>query len=256
MNTLILTMSPRKSFSTSMYLSKVLRFFLKRGQATILELKTKKQYLQLKQQLHQVDNLVFVTPVYVDTIPSTVLDVLSQIQQDTKDKNLSLNIYAITNCGFYEGEQCQLAQNTFKLWSQACSFEYKGGLGVGAGVMLGFIRTLIPIGLAVTLAEILIRCVVCLFLGNFTPVAIFSHFFPYTLVIQTALYLLWSMGLFINTYKMARRVQTASQLSVRYTTLWFCPRFLFVMMASIYWVLASIFWYRGSFWRLLKEPKF
>ena len=255
MKTLIVTLSPRKSFSTSMYFSKVLKFFSTKGQVSILEVKTQKQFLELEHLLPEVDNLVFATPVYVDTIPSTVLERLKQIENFVKNRDISLNVYSLTNCGFYEGEQCQLAINTFKLWCDKCGFTFKGGLGVGAGVMVGFIRTLIPIGVAITLLEILIRAIACLMGSDFSAAAIFNHFFPYTLVIQTGLYLLWSMGLFVNAFKMAKYINSGADMNVKYTGLWFCPRFLFVIMASIYWVLASMIWYRGAFWRLHKEPK-
>ncbi len=254
MKTLILSLSPRKSFSTSLYFSRILKFFMTKGEVSILELKTQKQYNELEKMLEHVDNLVFATPVYVDALPSTVLDRLVQIERYAQGKNLSVNVYALTNCGFYEGDQCQLALNTLAIWSKKCGFSYKGGLGIGAGVMVGFIRTLIPIGIVITLLEILIRAVICLVGGNFTATAIFNHFFPYTLVIQTVLYLLWSTGLFVNIFRLANFVQSGTSMKVKFTSIWFCPRFLFVIIASLYWLLASMLWYRGAFWRLHKEP--
>lgn len=255
MKTLILTLSPRKNFSASMYFSKVLKFFMGKSSVRILELKSEKQYIQVEKQLDKVDNIVFVTPVYVDTIPSTVLEKLQKMERYAKDKDIKLNVYAITNCGFYEGEQCELAQTTFKIWCEKCKFSWKGGLGIGAGVMVAFIRTLIPIGVALTLIEILIRVLICLFSGAFTVQGVFQNFFPYSLLIQTILYLLWSMGMFVNTYKMAKFVLKGRNMSIKYTTIWFCPRFLFVILASMYWVIASVVWYRGAFWRIHKEPR-
>ncbi|MEG0156719.1 MAG: hypothetical protein RR626_08780 [Anaerovoracaceae bacterium] len=245
MKTIIITLSPRKSFSTSAYFSKVLAFFMAKGEVSILEVKTLKQYLALEAQLDQIDNLVCVTPVYVDTIPSTVLDILEKIERAVSGKSLSLNVYALTNCGFYEGEQCALALNTFNLWCKRCGFTFRGGLGIGAGVMVGFIRTLIPIGIAITLIELLVRA----------ATSLIEPFFPWGLVIQTVLYLLWSMGMFVHTFKMAKKVEKGETMGCSYTQIWFCPRFLFVPIASLYWLLASMIWYRGAFWRLHKAPK-
>lgn len=77
MKTLILSLSPRKNFSASMYYSKVLKFLMKRGDVSILELKTQKQLLDVEKQLQDIDHLVFATPVYIDSTPSTALEHLS-----------------------------------------------------------------------------------------------------------------------------------------------------------------------------------
>lgn len=255
MKTVILSLSPRKSFSASMYYSKVIKFFMAKNDVTIMNLKTKKQYLEFEGQLDKIDNLVIVTPVYVDTIPSTVLEKLVQIEKFVSDKNISLNIYAMTNCGFYEGEQNELAQKTIEVWSEKCGFTYKGGLGIGAGVMIAFTRTLPPIGVAIELLIILVRILLAFISGEFTLEHIFYHYFPYTFVIQTSLYLLWNMGFFVNGFKLAKKIEKMNTAPLKYTTLWFCPRFLFVIIASLYWLIASVIWYRGTFWRLHKEPK-
>lgn len=240
MKTIILAMSPRKSFSASMYFSKLLKFFMGKSEVSILELKTQNQYIALEKQLDQIDNLVFATPVYVDSIPSTVLERLQQIEAYARDNSVSLNVYALANCGFYEGEQCELALETFRLWCKRCGFSFKGGLGIGSGVMVSFIRTLVPLGIAITLAEILIQTLL---------------FFPYALTIMTGLYLLWSTSLFLSSRQMAARIRSSLDMETAYIHISFCPRFLFVVISSLYWVIASMIWYRGAFWRLHKEPK-
>ena len=142
MKTIIITMSPRKSFSASQYYSSILKFFMKKGEVSIVECKTYKQYLELEKKLDTIDNLVIASPVYVDTLPSTVLERLKQIESYAQSKSLKLNVYALINCGFYEGEQCKLAIQTIELWSEQCGFNFLGGLGIGAGVMLSFIHHL------------------------------------------------------------------------------------------------------------------
>ena len=58
MKTVILSLSPRKSFSASMYYSKVIKFFMAKNDVTIMNLKTKKQYLEFEGQLDKIDKLV------------------------------------------------------------------------------------------------------------------------------------------------------------------------------------------------------
>ena len=253
MKTLILSMSPRKSFSASMYYSRMLKFFMRKGTVELQELKTQKQYLSVLDKLDEIDNLVLVSPVYVDTIPSTVLEKLVKLEEYTKDKKLNINLYTITNCGFYEPQQGELAQKTFENWSEKCNFNFKGGLSIGAGVMLAFIRTLIPIGIVLTLIETIIFGLIALFTNGTITINDLLHVST-TLLVHIVLYILWSIGLFIASFKMAKEVNKSKQMGIKYVTLWFCPRFMFVIIASIYWIIASIFWYKGKFWRILKEP--
>lgn len=256
MKTIILSLSPRVNFSASLYYSKMIKIFLNQDDVTVINLKTEIQYLDFEIQLENIDNLVLVTPVYVDTIPSSVLEKLVKIEKSVEDKQINLNIYAVTNCGFYEGEQNRLAQKTIEIWSRKCGFTYKGGLGIGAGVMIAFTRTLPFIGIVTELLIILIRMILCFINRDFTIQAIFYHYFPYSFVIQTSLYLMWNMGFFINGFKLARNIAKGADGFLKYTTVWFCPRFLFVIIASIYWFIASMFWYRGPFYRLHKEPSY
>lgn len=255
MKTVIISLSPRKSFSASMYYSKVIKLFMGKGEVSIINLKTKRQYSEFEKQLDSIDNLVIASPVYVDTIPSTVLEKLVKIENYVKDKNIKLNVYAVTNCGFYEGEQNRLAQKTIEVWSQKCGFAYKGGLGIGAGVMIAFTRMLPLMGIAIELLTIMVRILLCAANGNLTGQAVFEHYFPYSFLIQTLLYLLWNMGFFVNGFQLGKNIKKARVSPLKYTTLWFCPRFLFVIIASMYWFFASMIWYRGAFWRLTKEPK-
>ncbi len=117
--------------------------------------------------------------------------------------------------------------------------------------MLSFIRILIPLGLIITLILIVINFIIAIFTTTSFSLANSLHLT--TLLIQSLLYFLWSMGLLINTYQLAKQINKGSSAPIRYTTLWFCPRFLFVIIASTYWVLAPIFWCRGKFWKLLSE---
>ncbi|MGL5123235.1 MAG: hypothetical protein ACRC6K_03615 [Fusobacteriaceae bacterium] len=255
MKTIIIILSPRKKFSASMYFSKILKFFLSKDEVFIFELKTKNQYFQLEKELKSANNLIFSTPVYVDTIPATALVYLEKIENYIMNKKISLKVYALVNCGFYEGEQCELALNTFKIWSNRCGFIFNGGLGIGSGVMLSFIRTLIPLGFITFLLEIFTKIFFRFINDNFNEASVLDNFFPYIFVIQIILFFLWNIGLFSNLFKMAKQVKDGLDMSIKYTTVSFCPRFLFVILASIYWILASFIWHKGAFWRLHKEPK-
>lgn len=51
-----------------------------------------------------------------------------------------LAVYAAVNCGFYEGKQAALALRIVESWCLRCGFEYKQGIGCGAGAMLAQLK--------------------------------------------------------------------------------------------------------------------
>lgn len=80
-------------------------------------------------------------PLYVDGVPSHLLSFLSELEQQLQHRNLfeqakPLAVYAIVNCGFYEGTQARHALRIVENWCSRCGFEWKQGIGCGAGPML------------------------------------------------------------------------------------------------------------------------
>ncbi len=61
----------------------------------------------LRRELPKTDALVFAMPVYVDAVPSHVLELLQFIEAFARENSLGFKVYAICNCGFYEGAHCE-----------------------------------------------------------------------------------------------------------------------------------------------------
>ena len=85
--------------------------------------------------------LVLSFPLYVDAVPSHLLSFLMELEWQQKNNRLleteePLAVYAAVNCGFYEGKQAALALRIVESWCLRCGFEYKQGIGCGAGAML------------------------------------------------------------------------------------------------------------------------
>jgi hypothetical protein len=87
------------------------------------------------------DILVWIFPLYVDSIPSNMLDFLEQFEEYIR-KNMSSNImqksqfpqvYALINCGFIEGEQCKIAARIMANFCDKVGFKWKFAIGIGAG---------------------------------------------------------------------------------------------------------------------------
>lgn len=97
-----------------------------------ISLRTGKLTAEIIEKLKKADTWVVAFPLYVDSLPSHLIDCLKQLEKMTwKSKNLS--IYGIANCGFYEGNQAEPALNVLKNWCAKAGCAYKGSLGIGGG---------------------------------------------------------------------------------------------------------------------------
>lgn len=83
---------------------------------------------------------VFAFPLYVDGVPSHLLSCLYQLEQYLKDKNADICVYAIVNCGFYEGLQNANALDIIENWCIKSKIRWGQGIGIGSGGMLSMIN--------------------------------------------------------------------------------------------------------------------
>lgn len=91
------------------------------------------------------DVLVLFFPLYVDGIPSHLLSFMRRMERSSSARTNPLSVYAVCNCGFYEGIQCRHALDMVKHWCKKAGFAYRQGLGLGGGGMLSAIQN-IPYG--------------------------------------------------------------------------------------------------------------
>lgn len=91
--------------------------------------------------LQDCDVMVFAFPLYVDSLPSHLLSCLISLEEYLKNAAFSqtCTVYAMANCGFYEGHQNTLALDIVKAWCARAGVIWGGGLGIGAGGMLPMI---------------------------------------------------------------------------------------------------------------------
>ncbi|MGN0144833.1 MAG: flavodoxin [Clostridium sp.] len=84
------------------------------------------------------DKIVFVSPLYADTLPSAMLEFLSIFDKYLNQNNYSGNIevYGIINCGFFEGNQCRYALQMFKYFCRKTNLKWRFGIGIGGGEYL------------------------------------------------------------------------------------------------------------------------
>ncbi len=94
------------------------------------------------------DTLVFVSPLYVDNLPSSLLDYLERFERFVKTYPTtippSLKVYAFINCGFLGGYQNYIALEILQHFANRMHFNWCGGLGIGSGAMLGSTLDSVP----------------------------------------------------------------------------------------------------------------
>ena len=82
-------------------------------------------------------------PLYVDGVPGHLLSCLKAIEAN-KARFGERFIYAVSNCGFYDGSQCEWSLDIIKNWSRRCDFIYGGGVGAGGGGALTALLNMNP----------------------------------------------------------------------------------------------------------------
>lgn len=95
-------------------------------------------------QIQSSEVLIFVFPLYVDSINSHLLRFLIELEKRGFE-NRDINVYCIINNGFYEGWQNHVAADVMKNWCKATGLTYGQTLGIGAGEMLPFLKD-VPLG--------------------------------------------------------------------------------------------------------------
>lgn len=92
------------------------------------------------------DVLVFAAPLYVDGLPSHVVAALLALEEILRSAPpKERTIYAIVNCGFYEGHQAGVALRMFRNWCMGSNASWGQGIGVGAGGILSELEA-VPMG--------------------------------------------------------------------------------------------------------------
>lgn len=137
--------SPKVSKSNSEYFLNILSDFIESKDIVKYKLSKKVDYEDIIKEINTIDTLVFAFPLYVDSLPSHVLEFLIMLEENFKDNLKGVNVYVIANCGFYEGKQNKIVLNIMKCWCKKMNIKWAQGIGIGAGEMMGGLRN-VPMG--------------------------------------------------------------------------------------------------------------
>ena len=140
----IINGSPRGKKSNSEILIKYLCSLLEGHKINKYYSFSSKIHSEIKSEIHNADVLIFSFPLYIDSIPSSLLDILLKFEEE-KIINSKTKIYCIVNNGFFEGKQNQMAILQMKNWCQKTGAEWGQGIGIGAGEILSYVEK-VPLG--------------------------------------------------------------------------------------------------------------
>ena len=148
--TVIINGSPKPKESASKMLIEKIQEFLE-NKPTIYHasgLVRQEDYSEELSNILNSDILLFVFPLYVDSLPAPLIKLLTIIEQERalieektsmgEQKGIDINrklpiIYAITNCGFFEAEHNQIALDIIKNFSSSVGMRWGYGIGIGGG---------------------------------------------------------------------------------------------------------------------------
>ena len=153
MQALLLVGSPRLNKSAS---AKIGAYLLERLAEHGAE--TNKQYAyrvvrseerlnDLVESVAGTDLVIFSAPLYVDALPAAVTQVLEVLHRrlDEHHRAEGQTLVAISNCGFPEAEQNEIALRIYRAFARQSGFAWAGGLALGGGEMIKQ-RPMVPSG--------------------------------------------------------------------------------------------------------------
>lgn len=100
-----------------------------------------KEISVLVEKMKEAKALVLGMPLYVDGAPAQVVELMEKLADDYREGFLGLSVYVVSNLGFYEGRQSHILLEIVRNWCAKMEISYGGGLAVGAGEMLGGLKT-------------------------------------------------------------------------------------------------------------------
>jgi hypothetical protein len=247
MKVLLLNGSPKRRFSGSQYFLGLLKVQMAGCETKEIKLSGSRVYPEIFDYFKTIDTLVIAMPLYVDAVPSHVLEFLIEAETFCKRENCHFKLYVISNCGFYEGKQCKNQLAVMRSFCNAAGLEWGAGLGIGGGEMLSVLRFTNP---AFVFAQLLLSLPV--FILNNHLLEGLANYNWISATISMLIFFACSFGLFLSLFKMQRFIRKGKSTHDFFTGVTCCPRFLFTIFACGYWVIRAAF-HGNGLWQLYKK---
>ena len=116
MNLLILNASPKKKGGASRFFSRLFRLFLPGVRKKVVPLSSRQDFQKVLGLFPDMDAVCLFVPLYVDGLPSHVVEFLNQAESYCKSHSCRFRLYALSNNGFVEGKQNRPALHMLQAW--------------------------------------------------------------------------------------------------------------------------------------------
>ena len=231
MKTILINCSPKKRFCASAYFLTLQRLFI-RGDTVSERLRTKADHGRILAELRDARTVVFCLPLYVDGIPAHVLGFLEEMEAFCKENGLRPDVCCVANNGFIEGRQNEPLMQTFAHFCAHAGLRWRGGVGIGGGVMLNVTRIVFVVQLALLLLNMVLSGVRT---GNFFPAEPLKSF-----GLDAVLLLYFNLGVLFYLARMGRAVSRGEDCGKKYTRI-LIPSFVFILFADLFFIIVSVF---------------
>ena len=232
MNVLILSGSPKKRFSASAFFAGVLQTMLAGCRFTKRTLGSKNNYGEIFEYMKIADAVVITSPIYVDGIPSHVLDFLREAERFCRENACSFNMYVISNSGFIEGKQNRPHLEQYRCWCERAGITWGGGMGIGGGVMLHVLFYVLLVNIALFAVKVIFNLV-----SGAMPVSV-TELLPLG---RSALsWLFFNSGMLLFMGMLAYSIRKRACMKNKYTRA-MVPSFLFLIFADIFMLISALF---------------
>ena len=153
MNLLIVQASPKKKGGASRFFSRLLRLFLPGVRKETVSLSARQDFQPILELLPSTEAVCLSVPLYVDGLPSHVVEFLGRAEAYCQSHPCRFRLYALCNNGFVEGKQNLPALRMLQAWCEKTGMPWGGGIGIGGGVMLQVLGIVYPILIGIILLQ-------------------------------------------------------------------------------------------------------
>ena len=226
--TVLINCSPKRKLSVSGFLMRCAGILI-RGKKEYLQLRTPADRPAILQALKTAGKVIFVTPLYVDSIPSHMLPFMREMEAFCRENSLRLKVYVIANNGFIEGKQNEPLMQVMENFCVRSGLDWCGGIGIGGGVMLNAERIMITVMFGLMLLNVVSAAVQG---GDvLDPVLSFGKSLLGLLIL--------ACGIIAFGIRLAVHVNKGTDAGKKYTRI-MLPSFVFILFADIFFIIISL----------------
>ena len=229
MGIMILNGSPKEKGSASNFFAKILKILLGDKDVEIQSIRIKKSYDGIFSKWSDIDTLVIMAPMYVDGMPSHVVEFMEKAEEYLEEHPCSFRLYVVSNHGFIEGKQSEPHLNMYECWCKHTGITWGGGLGIGTGVLVHKIS----ISFFIEFITLAFHCVVARLRGKD------SEKLDSTLAISTLAFLVLNSDVIFGLCKLARGIKNKKLVDKFYVRP-LIPARLFVYMGDLFMIISAL----------------